>query len=79
VINIAAEIKKEIEELKATSQRSNIGTIIEIGDGIARVEGLSDVAYNELVEFPSGLYGLALNLEEGSVGVVIFGDYKILK
>jgi len=79
VINIAAEIKKEIEQLKATSQRSNVGTIIEIGDGIARVEGLSDVAYNELVEFPGGLYGLALNLEEGSVGVVIFGDYKLLK
>ena len=79
MINIAAEIKKEIEQLKATSQRSNVGTIIEIGDGIARVEGLSDVAYNELVEFPSGLYGLALNLEEGSVGVVIFGDYKLLK
>ncbi|OGY26171.1 MAG: F0F1 ATP synthase subunit alpha [Candidatus Woykebacteria bacterium RBG_16_44_10] len=77
--NIAAEIKKEIELLKATSQKSNIGTIIEIGDGIARIEGLSDVAYNELVEFPGGLYGLALNLEEVSVGVVIFGDYKTLK
>ena len=79
MINIAAEIKKEIEQLKAPSQRSNIGTIIEIGDGIAKIEGLSDVAYNELVEFPAGLYGLALNLGEGSVGVVIFGDYKILK
>ena len=77
--DIVADIKKEIENLKTSPLKSNIGTIIEIGDGVAKIEGLSDVAYNELVQFPHGLSGLALNLEESSVGVVIFGDYKLLK
>ena len=54
--DIVTEIKKEIESLKTPTLKSNVGTIIEIGDGIAKIEGLSDVAYNELVAFPSGLY-----------------------
>jgi F-type H+-transporting ATPase subunit alpha len=79
VADIVAEIKKEIEGLKTSPQKSNVGTIVEIGDGVAKAEGLSDVAYNELVELPQNLYGLALNLEEGNVGVIIFGDHKLLK
>src|SRR3990172_2022833 len=77
--DIISEIKKELENVKTSFLPKNVGTIVEIGDGIAKVEGLSDVAYNELVELPKKLYGLALNLEEGMVGIVIFGDYKLLK
>ena len=77
--SIVADIKREIENLKTSPARSNIGTIVEIGDGVAKIEGISDVAYNELVQLPHGLNGLALNLEESSVDVVIFGDYKLLK
>ncbi len=77
--DIVADIKKEIENLKTTPSKSNIGTVVEIGDGVAKIGGISDVAYNELVELPHGLNGLALNLEENSVGVVIFGDYTLIK
>lgn len=77
--DIVADIKKEIENLKMSPAKSNIGTVVEIGDGVAKIEGISEVAYNELVQLPHGLNGLALNLEESSVGVVIFGDYKLLK
>ena len=76
---IISELKREIEELKISPAAKNIGTVVEVGDGIARVEGLSDVAYNELVELPHGLSGLALNLEETNVGIVVFGEYKLLK
>ncbi len=76
---IVADIKREIENLKTSSTKSNVGTVVELGDGVAKIEGLSDVAYNELVQLPHGLNGLALNLEESNVGVVIFGNYKLLK
>lgn len=77
--NLAAELKKEIESLKTTIQKKNIGIISEIGDGVIKVEGLSEVSYNELVKLPHDLTGLALNLEEDNVGIVVFGDYKLLK
>src|SRR3989304_5435906 len=77
--NLVAEIKKEIDNLKTSTQKKNIGLITEIGDGVIKVEGLSEVAYNELVELPHNLTGLALNLEEDNVGIVVFGDYKLLK
>ena len=77
--DIVTEIKKELENLKTSAQKNNVGTIVEISDGIAKIEGLSDVAYNELVDFTGGLQGLALNLEEGYVGVAVFGDYTLLK
>jgi len=77
--DIITELKKEIEGLKFTPTTQNVGRISEISDGIAKVEGLSDVAYNELVGLPHNLQGLALNLEETSVGIIIFGDYKLLK
>ncbi len=76
---LAETIKKEIESLKTTTTKKNVGKIIEIGDGVIKVEGLSEVAYNELVKLPYELFGLALNLEEDQVGIVVFGDYKILK
>ena len=72
--DIASVIKRQIEEFGAQLTMVDVGTVVEVGDGIARVHGLSGVAYNELVEFEGGVVGLALNLEEDSVGVVIMGD-----
>ena len=77
--NLVETLRKEIESLKVASTQKNVGKIVEIGDGVIKAEGLSDVAYNELVNLPNGLEGLALNLEEDSVGIVVFGDYKSLK
>lgn len=76
---LVENIKQEIESLETTVVKKNIGHITEIGDGVLRAEGLSDVAYNELISLPHNLDGLALNLEEDSVGIVVFGDYKLLK
>ena len=75
---ILEDLEKEISALKLGPQTKNIGRIESIGDGVATVSGLSDVLYNELVKLPHGLTGLALNLEETSVGVVVFGDHKKL-
>ncbi len=77
--DIIKELQRELEGLKITSSANNIGTITELSDGVAKVEGLSNVAYNELVSLPHNLQGLALNLEETSVGIIVFGDYKLLK
>jgi len=72
--NILQELESEIASLKTSVTKSNVGVVREIGDGVAKIEGLSDVMLNEMVEFPGGLYGLALNLEETEVGVVLLGD-----
>ena len=74
--NILQELESQISSLKTTTVKSNVGIVREIGDGVARIEGLSDVMLNELIEFPGGLYGLALNLEEGEVGCILLGDEK---
>src|ERR1700741_3284682 len=73
---ILQELETTISGLKADTTRSNVGTVREIGDGVAKVEGLSDVMLNEMLEFPGGLYGIALNLEETEVGVILVGDYS---
>ena len=75
---ISQIIKDRINNLETTSQESNQGTIVFLSDGIARIHGLSQVMYGELIEFEGGITGMALNLERDSVGVVIFGDYKKL-
>ena len=72
---IAAVIQKEIEQYKTQIDVREVGTVLEVGDGIARVYGLSGVMASEMVEFPGGVTGLAFNLEENSVGVIILGDY----
>ena len=72
--DIASVIKRQIEEFGGQLQMVDVGVVVEVGDGIARVHGLSGVAYSELVEFEGGVVGMALNLEEDSVGVVILGD-----
>lgn len=72
--NILQELESEIASLKTSVSKSNVGIVREIGDGVAKVEGLSDAMLNEMIEFPGGLYGLALNLEETEVGCVLLGD-----
>jgi len=76
---IVSIIKEEIEHFGTTVNLANVGTVVEIGDGIARVHGLGAAKYNELLEFPHDIMGLALNLEEDNVGVVILGDYTRIK
>lgn len=73
---ILQELEAKIEGIKsASTTKTNVGTVREIGDGVAKIEGLSGAMLNELLEFPGGLYGLALNLEETEVGAIILGDY----
>ncbi len=72
---IASVIQKEIETFESKMDVREVGTVLEVGDGIARVYGLSGVMSGEMVQFPSGVIGLAFNLEENSVGVIILGDY----
>lgn len=71
---ILEELESTISGIKADTTRSNVGTVREVGDGVAKLEGLSDVMLNEMLEFPGGLYGLALNLEEDEVGAILLGD-----
>ena len=74
--NILQELETQITGLKTSTMKSNVGVVREVGDGVARIEGLSDVRLNEMIEFPGGLYGIALNLEENEVGAVLLGDDK---
>ena len=77
--NILQEIESQIAGLKTAVTKSNVGVVREIGDGAAKVEGLSDVMLNEMIEFPGGVYGLALNLEETEVGCVLLGSGEKIK
>ena len=73
------EIKSQITSLKTDVAQSNIGTVREISDGVAKIEGLSGAALNEMLEFPGGVMGLALNLEETEVGAIIIGEFDKIK
>lgn len=77
--DIVSVIKEQIEHFGAAVAVANVGTVVEVGDGIARIHGLGDAAYNELLQFPHDIMGLALNLEEDNVGAVIFGDCSQIK
>ena len=77
--DIASVIKRQIEEFGRELTLVDVGVVVEVGDGIARVHGLSSVSYNELLEFSGGVMGMALNLEEDSVGAVIIGDPLAVK
>ena len=77
--DIVSIIKEEIEHFGAVVTTVNVGTVVEIGDGIARVHGLSAAKYNELLQFPHDIMGLALNLEEDNIGAVILGDCSQIK
>ena len=69
-------IKNRIQGLDVKAEAQNEGTIVGVSDGIVRIHGLADAQYGEMIEFDGGLYGMALNLERDSVGVVILGDYE---
>src|SRR6202022_3683777 len=72
--SILEEIETKIAGLKTSASKSNVGVVRETGDGVARIEGLSDVMLNEMIEFPHGVFGLALNLEETEVGAILLGE-----
>ena len=75
---ISEIIKGRIDKLDVTSQARNEGTVVSVSDGIVRIHGLADVMYGEMIEFPGGVYGMALNLEQDSVGAVVLGAYQSL-
>ena len=72
--SILQELESQISSLKTATSKSNVGIVREVGDGVAKIEGLSGVMLNEMIEFPGGLYGLALNLEESEVGAILLGS-----
>ena len=76
---IASVIQKEIEDFRGEMQTNEVGRVLEVGDGIARVYGMSSAMAGEMVEFSSGVRGQVFNLEENSVGVIILGDYKSIQ
>src|SRR6476619_891345 len=69
------EIESQISGVKAGVAKQNVGTVREIGDGVAKIEGLTGAMLNEMLDFGKGIVGLALNLEETEVGAIILGDY----
>ena len=73
---ISELIKARIANFDAGSEARNTGTVVSVTDGIVRIHGLADVRYGEMIEFPGSLFGLALNLEQDSVGAVVLGEYK---
>ena len=78
--NIVLELEAKISAIKSNSaKQTNVGIVREIGDGIARIEGLSEVKLNEMLEFPGGITGIALNLEETEIGAIILGDFTQIR
>jgi len=77
--DIASAIKQEISQFGAQLAMVDVGAVVEIGDGIARIHGLAAAKYNELLEFPGDIMGIAMNLEEESVSAIIVGDYTGIK
>ena len=76
---VSAILKKQLSNFDATASLEEVGTVLQVGDGIARVYGLSNAQYGELVAFDNGLEGMVLNLEEDNVGVVLLGPSKDIK
>ena len=77
--NITALLKEQIAKFEGTVEVSEVGEVISVGDGVARATGLENVMSSELVELPNGTFGMALNLEEDNVGLVLFGDSSLVK
>ena len=73
--NLLQEIEAQIAGVKTSVAKQNVGTVREISDGVAKIEGLTDAMLNEMLDFGNGVVGLALNLEETEVGAIILGDY----
>ena len=76
---ISSVIKEQIKNFDASADVSEVGTVLSVGDGIARIYGLDNVQAGEMVEFPGNIKGMVLNLEKDNVGVSIFGDDKNIK
>ena len=76
---IIEQLKKQIENFETTTTTEKVGTVLEVGDGVAKISGLSDVMASEMVEFPGEIYGVALNLEEGQIGAMILGAFENIK
>ena len=76
---IVSVLKEQIKRFGSTVTMVDVGTVVEVGDGIARIYGLASAKYNELLEFPNDIMGIALNLEEDSVAAIILGDYLKVK
>ena len=76
---ITGLIKEQIKQYDYSLSMEETGIVVEVGDGIARVFGLEDVMYNEIIKFPSDINGLAMNLEEDNVGAVLFGSDEKIK
>ena len=72
-------LKMELEGIKNSMQFEEVGTVLQVGDGVAHIYGLNKVQSNELVEFENGVMGVVLNLEEDNVGAVIFGSSEQIK
>ena len=77
--NLLEEIEAQISGAKSATAKQNVGIVREIGDGVAKIEGLTDTMLNEMLDFGNGVTGLALNLEETEVGAIILGDYTSIK
>jgi len=77
--NLLQEIEAQIAQVKTAAAKQNVGVVREIGDGVAKIEGLTDAMLNEMLDFGNGIMGLALNLEETEVGAIILGDYTGIK
>ena len=77
--NLLQEIEAKIAGAKTATAKQNVGIVREIGDGVAKIEGLTDTMLNEMLDFGDGVVGLALNLEETEVGAIILGDYTQIK
>src|SRR5262249_61789161 len=76
--NLLQEIEAQIAGTQTAAARQNVGVIRELGDGVAKIEGLTDAMLNEMIDLGNGVTGLVLNLEETEVGVSVLGDYTRL-
>lgn len=76
---IAQDLIKKLEKYTTKEEMGYKGIVSEIGDGVAKISGLQNLSYSEMVEFPHGIYGVAINLEENEIGVIILGDYLKIK
>jgi F-type H+-transporting ATPase subunit alpha len=76
---ITSLLKQQLDDYKIDIDISEVGEVINVGDGVARVSGLRNVMSSELVELPNDIFGMALNLEEDNVGIVLFGDARHVK
>ena len=76
---ISALIKEQIKNYRHKVDSSNVGSVVSVGDGIATIYGLDKAMLGELLEFPNGIYGMAMNLDNDSIGAVLLGDASLIK